>query len=81
MAAARGLGCAVRAGIVDQENVDSLTTDLLQQRTNRTIDNVSFISGRNDYGDLDRIYVHICRRSGRIDAPKASPREHEIGPD
>jgi len=53
----RRLPCAVRAGVVDQENVDSMGTRLLQQRTDRATNNISLISGRNDHGDLNRIHV------------------------
>ena len=50
---ARCVGCAVRAGVIDQKNMDSLNALLLQERTDRTTDNISLISGRNDHRNPD----------------------------
>ena len=78
---ARRLRRAVRAGVIDQENMDSLYAHLLQKRTDSLSDDISFISCGNDHGDPNRTRLYVRRRSSRIDAPETASRKYEIGPD
>src|SRR6185312_5576512 len=77
----RRLRGAVRAGVIDKENVDSMMVRLLQKRTDSAANNVSFIPGGDNHGYMNRICVHILRWNCWINAPEAAAREHEIHPD
>ncbi len=56
------LGCAVRAGIIDQKSMECGAAALLQERQDGQSDDISLISGRNDHGDPDWICLPVITR-------------------